>query len=92
MLDKELFREKIAELNVLYPNWKVDITDKKTVLIWYEQFKNCTDAQFEEMVQQYIDNNKFPPTIAGIKEYDSGWHHRKDYKTVERYYKKRGGE
>ena len=70
MLDKELFKEQMERLAVLYPNWKIDITDSEVMKIWYAEFKNYEDEIFEEKVQDYIDQETYPPTVAGIKNTD----------------------
>ena len=70
MLDKEVFRKEMERINVLFPNWKVDITDKKSMEIWYSELKELSDKQFVENVDQYIKNNSYPPTVADILNYE----------------------
>ena len=70
MLDKELFKEQMERLAVLYPNWKIDITDSEVMKIWYNEFKDYEDKIFKQKVQDYIDQETYPPTAAGIKNTD----------------------
>ena len=67
MLTKKVFKKQMQKLVNLYPNWKINISDKEVMQDWYEQFKNYEDEVFEERVQDYIDNQNYPPTVAGIK-------------------------
>jgi len=69
MLDKDIFRKKIEELAISYPNWKLDITDKKIIKTWYKHFDHFDDKDFIQAIDSYIGNERFNPTIAGIKEY-----------------------
>lgn len=70
MLTKKVFQNQLEILVKTYPNWKLNVSDGETVKVWYNQFKNYDDEDFKRMVQDYIDNEKFPPTVAGIKEKD----------------------
>ena len=56
----------MERLNVLFPNWKLDITDKKSMKVWYSELEHLSDKEFVENVDQYIKNNSYPPTVAGI--------------------------
>lgn len=67
MLDKELFKEQMERLNILYPNWRIDITDSRTMKVWYQEFKNYDDELFKIEVDRYINEQSYPPTVAGIK-------------------------
>ena len=67
MLDKEVFKSKIKELSLAFRNWKFDITDKELISFWYKQFKNYGNEEFKNLIQKYIDNESYSPTIAGIK-------------------------
>ena len=66
MLDKEVFKQQMEKLDRLYPRWGVDIEDSKTMKVWYEQFKDMSDKEFKEKVDDYIKNNQYNPTVAGI--------------------------
>jgi len=66
MLDKEVFKQQMEKLDRLYPRWGVDIEDSKTMKVWYEQFKDMSDKEFKNKVDDYIKNNQYNPTVAGI--------------------------
>ncbi|MFD2658575.1 hypothetical protein [Gracilibacillus thailandensis] len=68
MLDKQLFREKMKELMIYYPNWNFEVSDKNLSL-WYERFKDHKEKKFIKMIDDYIDNETFNPTIAGLLKY-----------------------
>lgn len=70
MLSKEVFKENMDKLLKSYVNWKFDRSDSEMVSIWYEKFKYKNDKEFSEMVDAYILEEKFNPTIAGILEYN----------------------
>ena len=67
MLSKKTFKQQIKRLSILYPNWRVDISDKDTMKVWYNEFKEMNDEQFEVAIEEYINNEVYTPTIAGIK-------------------------
>lgn len=71
MLDKQLFRQQMERLAALYSNWKVEIEEKEVMKIWYNEFKDYDDEKFKRKIQKYIDNNQYPPTVAGIKNKDN---------------------
>ena len=66
MLDKEVFKQQMEKLDRLYPRWGADIEDSKTMKVWYEQFKDMSDKEFKNKVDDYIKNNQYTPTVAGI--------------------------
>jgi len=66
MLDKEVFKQQMEKLDRLYPRWGADIEDSKTMKVWYEQFKDMSDKEFKNKVDDYIKNNQYNPTVAGI--------------------------
>jgi len=70
MLDKNLFVNGLNKLVASFPTWKIDTTDKYVLSVWYERFKNMRSEAFTHMINGYIDNEKFNPTIAGLKEWD----------------------
>ena len=69
MLSKEVFFEMMDKLLILYPSWNVALDDKGVVKTWYEQFQHMSDDDFRQMIDDYIENEKFNPTVAGLKEY-----------------------
>lgn len=71
MLSKDVFFEKMDELVMTYSNWRLKYDDVKTMKFWYEKFQHMEDAQFKYMVDRYIENDKFNPTISGLKEWDT---------------------
>ena len=68
MLSKKTFKQQIKRLSILYPNWRIDISDSATMKFWYEEFKNYSDEVFEMQVNNYINEQTYPPTVAGIKK------------------------
>lgn len=71
MLDKEVFKRNMDKLMYLFKNWNFDPSDPNEARAWYEMFKHFDNYRFEYMVNQYIDNEKFPPTVAGLKAWDT---------------------
>src|SRR5690625_6732940 len=69
MLDKELFKEKMEKLLTFFPNWNVDLSDRVVAGMWYSQFGHMSDEKFSKAVEDYIENEQFNPTVAGIKKY-----------------------
>lgn len=88
MLDKDLFKRQMERLAVLYPNWNINITDSEVMKIWYNQFKDYDSKYFVKMVDKYISESKYPPTVAGLKEYYHGpLKATVDYNEVDKYVK-----
>lgn len=66
-LSKEVFKQKLQELIFCYPNWSMDIENKEAVMAWYRRFKNYNEEDFKKGVDRYIDQKKYPPTVAELK-------------------------
>lgn len=70
MLNKDVFFNKMDELVMTYANWRLKYDDVKTMKFWYDKFKDFEDERFIQMVDKYLANEKFNPTIAGLREWD----------------------
>lgn len=70
MLDKEVFFKKMDELLMAYPNWNIQYDDPKVMKFWYSKFKHMENRHFELMIDRYIENENFNPTIGGLKSWD----------------------
>lgn len=68
MLNKHLFLEKIKELVIYFPSWNFEVSDKN-VRIWYNQFSDLTDNEFKRMVETYVQNEQYPPTVGSLRKY-----------------------
>ena len=68
MLDKKVFKGGIEKLLAVYPNWDIKIEDPRVMLTWYNFFKNISDERFLKAVDSHIENIKFNPTVATLKE------------------------
>ena len=69
MLDKELFFEGMEELLKFFPNWNIDLSEEQNTRAWYNKFKHMSDGRFIKAVDEYIRNEQFNPTVAGILKY-----------------------
>lgn len=63
-MDKRDFR-KITEMLEENYNKKMDI---RIFGLWYEELKDCSADEYENMVIEAIKTKKFMPTLAEIKE------------------------
>ena len=63
-MDKRNFR-KITEMLEENYNKKMDI---RIFGLWYEELKDCTANEYQNMVIEAIKTKKFMPTLAEIKE------------------------
>lgn len=68
MLDKELFKKQMERLAALYDRWQVEIENPDVMKIWYGEFKDYEDDFFVDMVDEYVLENQYNPTVAGIKQ------------------------
>ena len=63
-MSKRDFREITEMLEENY-NKKMDI---RIFNLWYEELKDCSAGEYENMVIEAIKTKKFMPTLAEIKE------------------------
>lgn len=63
-MNKRDFREITEMLEENY-NKKMDI---RIFNLWYEELKDCSANEYENMVIEAIKTKKFMPTLAEIKE------------------------
>lgn len=61
MLDKEVFKKGIAYLKACYINWQFDLTNNMMLDVWYRKFSKLNENQFKIMIENYTDNNSYPP-------------------------------
>lgn len=71
MLDKKTFINGLNKLIVAYPNWNLDVDNAQVLKIWFDFFKHMDNKRFDHMINEYIDNQRFNPTVAGLKECDT---------------------
>ena len=71
MLDKNVFFEKMDELVMSFPSWKLDFEDAKVMKFWYSKFEHMDNERFVYMVDSYVNGESFPPTINGLNNHDN---------------------
>lgn len=71
MLDKEVFFANMDNLVMAFPNWKLDFDNPDVIKFWYSNFMNLDNERFAYMVDKYINNETFNPTIKGLKNWDT---------------------
>lgn len=69
MLNKKVFISKMNELLILFPNWNPDLDQTEVVKAWYSRFQDLTDNEFTSMVNSFIRQDKFNPTVGGLRQY-----------------------
>ena len=71
MLDKKVFLKGLAHLKRYYLNFQLDLTDQKTVEIWYLPLQTLENGEFEILLKTYLENNIYPPSspTSFINEY-----------------------
>lgn len=82
-------REETAKLleilRVAYPKHYKDMTKadaSKTVNLYHSRLKDYPTALVIEALNAYIDENEYPPTIAGIKRYLTRFEGEHDYEAM----------
>ena len=53
-----------------FPSWKIKNDDPETMRFWYNKFDHMDEDAFVKMVDEYIENENFNPTVAGLKKWD----------------------
>jgi hypothetical protein len=71
MNEKE-FAMIVLAIRTVYSNFKA-IPDKASADIWYEMLKDIPYQQINLALKEYIATNKFPPTIADLRELTSNY-------------------
>lgn len=64
---KESFISLLLGIKAAYPNHKV-LEDKASIEMWYRLLKDIPYQQLAVAIQTHIATNKFPPSIAEIRE------------------------
>lgn len=67
-MSEQKFIEIMQDLKAGYGG-KFPELDKKVLNVWYRGLSDLDDKRAEEAVIKYIKDNKFPPTIAELREY-----------------------
>lgn len=71
MLDKDTFIDGLNKLLVSFPNWNLDIDNKRTLRVWYEKFRHMDAKRYMHMINAYIGYYDRYPTIAGLLKCDT---------------------
>jgi hypothetical protein len=66
-MTKEEFGKVIAVLRSAYPNAQ-NFTAKESIDVWYMLLNDLDYQAASSATMKYISNNKFPPTIADIRQ------------------------
>ena len=90
MLNKDIFFDQMELLVGMYPSWGIQKDDPKVMKSWYGFFKHMDDERFTYMINQYIENENFNPTIAGLKKCDTIPRKTKDQIKHEKMLKENG--
>lgn len=72
-------------LRVAYPNYYKNMTKdeaSRTASLYHSRFKDYPTAVVVEALNSYIDENEYPPTIAGIKKYLTRLEGEHDYELM----------
>lgn len=77
MLDKDIFKTGMEELMYLFKGWDFNPTSKAEVETWYRQFKYMDKQRFLFMINSYVKNEKFNPTVRTLLDNDNVHLYRK---------------
>lgn len=64
-MDRQYIKSQITKLNNAYDKFELD---QKQFNLWCECFGDCNPQIFEMAILNYIKENRFTPTIAGVME------------------------
>lgn len=88
-MEKEEVKVLLAMLKTAYPKTYKGMTvveRRETVAMYYDHFKRYPSTAVRAALDSYIDENEFPPTIAGIKRYLKHIEGATDYEAAYREY------
>lgn len=66
-VSKQVFIKKLKELSLMFPTWKMDLSNQETVKLLYKHLGYCKDDVFEKGVDSYIRTEFKNPTVATLK-------------------------
>ena len=69
-MERNEFSVLVKAMKAVYSDPKF-ITDKDAFNVWYELLKDIPYAVCQASIHKYMSNNKFPPTIADIRQISS---------------------
>lgn len=72
-MNKKEFGNIFEKLAYNYKNWKVDTQNKKEVEFWYNEFKDFKTSEFEQMVNDYIREEDYPPVVSKLRSKYRGY-------------------
>lgn len=81
-MTREDTKKLLEVLRVAYPNHYRNMdtqTINSTIRLYHSRFKDYPTALVVEALNAYIDENEYPPTIAGIKKYLTRFGGEEDY-------------
>ncbi len=81
-LSKDIFKNGIEKMMIVFPYWKIDTENPKVLATWYDFFKDWKDETFSKTVDNYIQGESMPPTVKGL--YDHRYKPEPDDDMVER--------
>jgi hypothetical protein len=58
----------LAQLSAVYPARLMPDINENTIKIWADLLKDVDDKQALDATREWIQTNKYPPTIADIRE------------------------
>ena len=66
-MNQEQFKTLVKGMKAVYPQ-PTFIPDNDAMLVWYNLLKDLSYEQVSVAIQKHMMQNKFPPTIADIRE------------------------
>lgn len=82
VMEKGETKKLLEVLRIAYPNAYKGIAPKEaqaTLELYHSRFKDYPAQLVVEALNAYIDENEYPPTVAGIKKYILRFSGEKDY-------------
>lgn len=67
-MNKKEFLELVSALQTFYPKDDL-LPDTQSILLWYDMLCDIPYSVLESALRLWVANNKWPPTIAELREY-----------------------
>ena len=68
-VSREVFVRKLKELDLMFPTWKMDLSNRETITLLYKHLGYCKNERFESGIDKYIGKEVLNPTVAALKKY-----------------------
>ena len=68
-VSKDVFIEGLKRLALMFPTWKMDLSNNETIKLLYKYLGYCTNERYLIGVDKFIESESLNPTVASLKKH-----------------------